>query len=133
MASGLSLEDKSLVMLHAELLSGLVFTDEVIAYVFEMVEKMLNLQESAGYRRIYRMGEEKGEVKGAKKTVRQFLATRFGEQSSDMQDKIQQLTDLALLSEVLPRIFSANTLEDARSIINEILPESPGAKKVAKS
>jgi len=147
-SSDLPLEDKRWVILHAELLAGLAFSEQVIKKTFEGVEVMLNLRESAGYRRLFqeaeeigekkgekkgeKRGERRGEVKGAKMAIQQFLAARFGEQSLDIQGKIQELTDLSLLNKEIPSIFSANTLEEARTIIERISPGSPKGNKAPK-
>ncbi|HUW63945.1 MAG TPA: hypothetical protein VMW83_04505 [Spirochaetia bacterium] len=157
MAANLPLEEKKMVLLRAEIFSGLVFEGDIIETIFKGVEDMLNLEESAGYRRIYekgkikgelegekkgeekgekkgeKRGEKKGEVKGKQEAAQKFLARRFGEQSVDIQEKVKGLTDLEVLNNVLPELFSVNTLEEARSVIQEGLRQSLPEKKVPKT
>jgi len=141
MASDLPLEDKSLVLLHAELLAGLAFTGQIIKKALERVEEMLNLQESAGYRRLFRkaeeIGEKKGEAKGklqAKQDAsKEFLARRFGEESMDLQAKVARLTDVDVLSEVLAELFSVDTLQEARAIIETGLKKVSTKKNTPRS
>ena len=133
MAADLPLEEKSLVILHAELLAGLAFAGDIIKKTFERVEVMLNLRESSGYRRLFReaeemgekRGEKRGETKGKIQAAKEFLVRRFGEDSADLQTKVTKLTDLAILSRVLTELFSVNTVEEARVIIEAGLKQSP--------
>ena len=141
MVADLPLEEKSLVILHAELLAGLAFTGEIIKKAFERVEVMLNLRESAGYRRLFReaeemgekRGEKRGETKGKMQAAKDFLARRFGEESIRLQAKVTKLTDLDVLSGVLAELFSANTIEEARVIIEEGLKQSSPKKNSSRS
>lgn len=144
MATDLPLEDKKVLLIRAELFSGLVFTKDIIDLVFKGVEIMLNLQESAGYRRIYEKGEIKGKREGKREgrregrregkgeAAQEFLARRFGEQSADIQKKVKEITDLDILDSLLPELFSADTLEEARRIVREGLARALQAKKDAK-
>jgi len=67
--------------------------------------------------------EEKGRVEGRVETKQEvickFLARRFGIDSAETQEKVQQLTNLEILDNVLTELFVANSLEEAQNIIKE--------------
>jgi predicted transposase YdaD len=67
--------------------------------------------------------EEKGRVEGRGETKQEdickFLARRFGIDSAEAQEKVQQLTNLEILDNVLTELFVANSLEEAQHVIKE--------------
>ena len=62
--SPLSVPQKRDLVFKQELFSGLAFKTEVINIAYEEAEHMLDLTQSAGYKRIVRKGEVKGFLKG---------------------------------------------------------------------
>ncbi|MDA8333434.1 MAG: Uma2 family endonuclease [Peptococcaceae bacterium] len=78
------------------------------------------VQDSAGYGRLYGQGK--------RDAARQFLAIRFGRQSADIQEIVNDLTDLDTLNYVVQELFSAATLQDARNMVQEALRRRPGLK-----
>ncbi|KKM11240.1 hypothetical protein SY88_09595 [Clostridiales bacterium PH28_bin88] len=65
--SDLDLDTKKTVLLRAEMFAGLVYEQEIIDLIFREVEKMFNIEESAGYQRIYEKGLKKGIEQGMEK------------------------------------------------------------------
>lgn len=63
-AQALDLQQQRELLLRAEILSGLRFEQQTIEKIFQEVEQMLIIQESAGYKRIFEKGLEKGIVQG---------------------------------------------------------------------
>ncbi len=63
--------------------------------------------------------EEKGRVETKREDICKFLARRFGIDSAETQEKVQQLTNLEILDNVLTELFVANSLEEAQNIIKE--------------
>jgi predicted transposase YdaD len=63
--------------------------------------------------------EEKGRVETKQEVICKFLARRFGIDSAETQEKVQQLTNLEILDNVLTELFVANSLEEAQNIIKE--------------
>ncbi len=64
-------------------------------------------------------GEIKGKVEKAREVICKYLTRRFGGKTTDLQQKVQQITNLEVLDYVLEELFAANTLEEARVIIND--------------
>ena len=56
----MSFEEKQKALLRAEIFAGLLFEEQFIEMVFREAENMLDLEQSAGYRRIFNKGMEKG-------------------------------------------------------------------------
>ncbi len=63
----------------------------------------------------------KAEVKHARKTINRLLDSKFGNTPIGIQEKIGQIDDLTILDEVLERLFTADSLEKARAVIEEAL------------
>lgn len=78
----------------------------------------INLQDSGGYSCVYGKGKRDGKLEGKREAARQFLATRFGGQSADIQETMKELTDLNTLNYVLRELFLVNGLEEARNVLN---------------
>ncbi|NHM26898.1 DUF4351 domain-containing protein [Desulfofundulus sp. TPOSR] len=111
----LNIEEKRQSLLRAEIFAGLVFDKPVIEQIFREVEKMLNIEESAGYRRIFEKGMEKGMEKGRQETLREsvlkLLHKKFKKIPRPYVDKIKSLDEYAL-GLILDNIFEINTLSD---------------------
>lgn len=64
-------------------------------------------------------GRVEGKVEAKQEVICKYLTRRFGDKSAVLQKKIQQVSDLEALDYVLEELFTANTLEEARAIIND--------------
>jgi hypothetical protein len=78
----------------------------------------INLQESAGYSRVYGKGKQEGIREGKQDDARKFLALRFGEQSTDVQEVVKDLSDVDILNDVLWGLYSANSLDEVREVVH---------------
>lgn len=83
--SSLEIEEKRTALVRVEIFAGLMFTRDVIERIFREVEHMLNLQESAGYQRIFEKGLEKGLEKGREQGLEK------GQQRALQETAISQL------------------------------------------
>ncbi|HHW44627.1 transposase [Desulfofundulus thermobenzoicus] len=63
-------------------------------------------------------GRVEGKVEAKREVICKYLVRKFGDKSSDMQQKVQQITNLEVLDYILEELFAANTLEEARAIVN---------------
>jgi Uma2 family endonuclease len=79
------------------------------------------IQEADGYGCVY----EKGKREGKREDIRELLAVRFGQQSAEIQRMVNDLNDLDALNDVLRRLYSVNSIEDARNAIHDGLREQP--------
>lgn len=111
----MDLENKRKALLRAEIFAGLFFEEQIIETVFREVENMLNLEESAGYRRIFEKGMEKGMEKGRQETLREnvlkLLHRKFKKLPAQYTEKIKT-ADEYTLGLILDRIFEINTVAD---------------------
>ncbi|NLI12953.1 Rpn family recombination-promoting nuclease/putative transposase [Pelotomaculum propionicicum] len=64
-------------------------------------------------------GRAEGNIEARREVIRKYLDRRFGKKSAGLQEKVQQMSSLKVLDYVLEELFAANTLEEARAIINE--------------
>ena len=64
-------------------------------------------------------GEIKGKAEKAREVICKYLDRRFGEKTKDLQQKVHHISNLEILDYVLEELFAANTLEEARAIIND--------------
>ncbi len=112
LSSDLHRETKKAVLLRAEIFAGLVYDRQVIELIFREVEQMLNIEESAGYQRIF----EKGLVKGRQE----------GWQEGRQEGRQESLADVAirLLSKKfrkLPREYVARIKEQDTYILQQVI------------
>lgn len=61
--------------------------------------------------------ENKGEAKGMKQSICQFLEARFGAESQALQDIVRDMTELDALSRIIPQIFLVTSLDEAKALI----------------
>ncbi|MDA8334323.1 MAG: hypothetical protein M0Z41_04895 [Peptococcaceae bacterium] len=94
---------------------------------------MLNLEESAGYRRIYRTGERTWEINTRKKDILTFLESRFGDNSLGIRKQVELMDQPEMLENVLARLFAVNTLEDARRIVQDSANKSGVENKAVRA
>jgi len=66
-------------------------------------------------------GELKGKLEGKLELISKFLKTRFSLESLKLQKKLHLITNLDVLDETTGRIFTSESIEDAKSIIEEAL------------
>ncbi|NHM26904.1 DUF4351 domain-containing protein [Desulfofundulus sp. TPOSR] len=124
-------EEKRKTLLRAEIFAGLYLEEKIIEQIFQEVETMLNIEESAGYQRIFKKGVEKGiqqgiEIgiekgiekgmkKGRQETLREnvlkLLHKKFKKIPHPYVDKIKSLDEYAL-GLILDNIFEISTLAD---------------------
>ncbi len=90
---------------------------------------MLNLEESAGYQRIYK----KGEITTRREDIQDLLSSRFGEKSTDIQNQVQLLDDVKALHSLLRQLFSVNTMEEARGIVQDAVSKSTPQNKAVNA
>jgi len=68
-------------------------------------------------------GREKGRMEGnieaKREIISKYLDRRFGKKSTSLQQKIQQISSVKALDYILEELFAANTLHEARAIIND--------------
>ncbi|SHF81056.1 Predicted transposase YdaD [Caldanaerobius fijiensis DSM 17918] len=68
-----NINKKKDILFKAELLSGIVYSQEVIKKIFEEVEKMLRLEESSTYKMIIEKGIKEGMEKGIKEGIKEGM------------------------------------------------------------
>jgi len=64
-------------------------------------------------------GKIEGKIEGKQEAICKLLARRFGADSAEVQEDVERLTKPEVLDDVLAELFSANYLEEARSIIKK--------------
>ncbi|MQL51560.1 DUF4351 domain-containing protein, partial [Desulfofundulus thermobenzoicus] len=127
--------EKQKALLRAEIFAGLLYEEQVIEMIFREVENMLDLEQSAGYRRIFNKGLEKGIEKGMEKgiekgmekgiekgmekgrretlreNVLKLLYRKFKKLPAPYVEKIKTLDEYAL-GMILDNIFEINSLSE---------------------
>lgn len=63
-------------------------------------------------------GRVEGRVEKAREIICKYLSRKFGDRSAGLQQKVGRMTDLETLDCILEQLFAANSLEEARAIIN---------------
>ena len=123
--SNLPVSQRRDLLLRQELLAGHPFADiGIIEYVFKEAEHMLDLTQSAGYRRIIRKGEIRGFQKGQSAGVLAFqnalcdvLRHTFMILDPSIQLEIMQIQELEVLRDLLLVATSAKDLEEFRQAL----------------
>mgnify|MGYP007089981727 CR=1 FL=1 len=64
-------------------------------------------------------GRMEGNIEAKREVISKYLDRRFGNKSTGLQQKIQQIISVKALDYVLEELFAANTLDEARAIIND--------------
>ena len=62
-------------------------------------------------------GEARGEAKGKAESICQFLEARFGKESQALQEAVLAMKDLDTLIRMSKRIFTSNSIDEAKSIV----------------
>ena len=60
---------------------------------------------------------EKGKIEGKIEDIYKFMMRRFGANPNEVMPKIQQSANLETLDNIMEKLFAANTLEEAWSIL----------------
>ena len=63
-------------------------------------------------------GKNVGERETLRKSINTFLNIRFAATSLELQKKVNKITDIGILNDILSKIFAANSQEDAKRIIS---------------
>lgn len=61
--------------------------------------------------------EVRGEARKARDAICSFLEIRFGAEVTGIRENVRQMNDLDVLDQVLKKVYAANTLEEAKTII----------------
>jgi predicted transposase/invertase (TIGR01784 family) len=64
-------------------------------------------------------GRVEGNIEAKREVISKYLDRRFGRKSTGLQQKVRQISSLKVLDYILEELFAANTLEEARAIIND--------------
>jgi len=63
-------------------------------------------------------GEARGKVEMAQEAICKYLDARFGDSSKDLQKKVKQVGKLETLDEIINKIYTVSSLEEARAIVD---------------
>ncbi len=114
-SSNLDQETKKTVLLRAEIFAGLVFDKNMIDLIFREVERMLNIEESAGYQRILEKGIEKGRQEGRQETLADvaimLLSKRFRILPREYLARIKE-QDIYVLQQLVNNIYDLKDLSE---------------------
>gem|GEM_PF-867369 len=118
--SNLDQETKKSVLLRAEIFAGLIYSRQVIDLIFREVEQMLNIEESAGYKRIYEKGLLKGQEEGRLKGQEE------GRLKGQEEGRQESLADVAirLLQKKfrkLPREYVVRLKEQDANVLQQVI------------
>ena len=69
-------------------------------------------------------GMKIGALQNRRDDIKTILSLRFGAISSDVQDFLDQSSDLALLEEILKLAVTVNSLEDFQQLLPQVNPNS---------
>jgi len=62
-------------------------------------------------------GRMEGRIEKSQEIICKYLSRKFGQQSADLQEKVQKIGDLQILDRILDELFTAGTIEEARAVI----------------
>ena len=85
------------------------------------------LEESWAYREIVQKGIEQGELKALRPVLVRIMERRFAELTPLAQQQVERITSPALLSNLIDRLFTVQTSEQARQMLMEI-EQTPDAR-----
>ncbi|SHF72608.1 protein of unknown function [Caldanaerobius fijiensis DSM 17918] len=114
-----STNKKKDILFKAELLSGIVYSQEVIKKIFEEAEKMLRLEESSIYKMIIekglKEGMEKGIKEGIKEGLRNTILKQLNKKLKGLPKKYEEMiknADSNILDRIAEDIFDIEKTED---------------------
>jgi hypothetical protein len=64
-------------------------------------------------------GQREGELNGERKILKKFIQAHFGEESSDMLEQIDYLTDLSILEQLTDQLFQNSNCTEAKKLVLE--------------
>lgn len=112
---------------------------ELIAGFFETYLRLNRQEEEEFYREMDRIdqkeakaimqittswhekGRTEGKLEAKQEVICKYLTRRFGLDCKDIQEKMQQLTDMEVLDNILAGLFATNSLAEAQNIIKSAL------------
>ena len=59
-----------------------------------------------------------GEARGRQEAICKYLDARFGDSSKGLQKKVKQVGKLETLDEIINKIYTASSLEEARAVVD---------------
>jgi len=62
-------------------------------------------------------GKIEGKVERTQEIIYKYLTNRFGMESSAVRNKVQEINDLEILDNLLAELFTANSREEAHTIL----------------
>lgn len=65
------------------------------------------------------IGKAKGEAIGRQEAICKYLEARFGDEVQGLQKQVRQLNDLGKLDQIINKIYTASSLEEAGAVIND--------------
>jgi hypothetical protein len=68
-------------------------------------------------------GKAEGKVEMAREAICQYLDARFGRASRGLQKQVSQYNNLQVLNKIINQIYTAASMEDARTIIERVAGE----------
>ena len=66
-------------------------------------------------------GELKGKLEGKLELISKFLKTRFSPESLKLQKKLNSITNIYILDEITEKLFTSESIEEAKAIIEEAI------------
>jgi len=70
---------------------------------------------------LYKEYKEEGRAEGEINLLCKFLKTKFGLKAFELKKKLKQLNNMELIEEITEKLFTAESLEQAASLIEEAL------------
>jgi hypothetical protein len=59
-----------------------------------------------------------GEARGRQEAICKYLDARFGDSSKGLQKKVKQVGMLETLDEIINKIYTVSSLEEARAVVD---------------
>ncbi|OPY56023.1 MAG: hypothetical protein A4E55_02344 [Pelotomaculum sp. PtaU1.Bin035] len=63
-------------------------------------------------------GRAEGKAEGRQEAICMYLRARFGDASQGLQQQIGEISKLEALDKIINKIYTANSLEEARAVID---------------
>ncbi|WP_245628063.1 hypothetical protein [Shouchella shacheensis] len=81
--------------------------------------ELMTSYERRGMEKGKQEGRQEGKIEGKQDSICTFLEAKFGSSTDVVQKQVRSINDLPVLEEVLKKVFSAASLEDAKKIIGK--------------
>ena len=69
-------------------------------------------------------GRAEGKVEASREAICEYLDARFGSVSQSLQKQVRQIDRLEPLDRIIKQIFTANSVKEAKAVINNIMKEA---------